>query len=47
MVLTAVCFAVAVLSVSLVLRMKRIRDQREMKQHSITAEELHSLLTSN
>jgi rhodanese-related sulfurtransferase len=47
MVLTAVCFAVAVLSVSLVLRMKHIRDQREMEQHSITAEELHSLLTSN
>jgi rhodanese-related sulfurtransferase len=47
MVLSAVCFAVAVLSVSLVVRMKRIRDQREMEQHSITAEELHSLLTSN
>jgi hypothetical protein len=47
MVLTAVFFAVPVLSVSLVLRMKRIRDQLEMKQHSITAEELHSLLTSN
>jgi rhodanese-related sulfurtransferase len=47
MVLTAICFAVAVLSLPLVLRMKRIRDQREMEQHSITAEELHSLLTSN
>ena len=47
MVLTAVCFAVAVLSLPLVLRMKRIRDQREMEQHSITVEELHSLLTSN
>lgn len=45
MVLTAVCFEVAVLSVSLVIRMKRIRDQREMEQHSITAEELYSLLT--
>jgi len=47
MVLTAVCLAVALLSLPLVLRMKRIRDQREMEQHSITAEELHSLLTSN
>jgi len=41
MVLTAVCFAVAVLSLALVLRMKRIRDQRELDEHSITAEELH------
>jgi hypothetical protein len=40
MVLTAICFAVAVLSLPLVLRMKRIRDQREMEQFSITAEEL-------
>jgi hypothetical protein len=47
MVLTAVCLAVALLSLALVLRMKRIRDQREMEQHSITAEELHLLLTSN
>ena len=27
--------------------MKHIRDQRELDEHSITAEELHSLLTSN
>jgi rhodanese-related sulfurtransferase len=27
--------------------MKPVRDQREIEQHSITAEELHSLLTSN
>jgi rhodanese-related sulfurtransferase len=47
MVLTVVCFAVALLSLPLVLRIKGIRDQREMEQHSITAEELHSLLTSN
>jgi hypothetical protein len=47
MVLTAVCIAVAVLSLVLVLRMKRMRDQRELDEHSITAEELHSLLTSN
>ena len=35
MVLTAVCFAVAVLSLALVLRMKHIRDQRELDEHSI------------
>jgi len=45
--LTAICFAVALLSLSVVLRIKRIRDQRELEQHSITAEELHSLLASN
>jgi hypothetical protein len=39
MALTAVCFAVAVLSLTLALRAKRIRDEREMEQHSITAEE--------
>ena len=47
MVLTAVCIAVAVLSLTLALRAKRIRDEREVEQHSITAEELHSLVTSN
>jgi hypothetical protein len=45
--LTVVCFAVALLSLTLILRVKRIRDEREMEQHSITAEELHSLLASN
>jgi len=44
---TAICFAVALLSLSVVLRMKRMKDQRELEQHSITAEELHSLLASN
>jgi nuclear transport factor 2 (NTF2) superfamily protein len=39
MVLTVVCFAVALLSLALALRAKRIRDEREMEQHSITAEE--------
>jgi rhodanese-related sulfurtransferase len=47
MLLTVVCIAVALLSLTLILRVKRIRDEREMEQHSITAEELHSLLTSN
>ena len=45
--LTAICVAVALLSLSVVLRIKRTSDRREMGQHSITAEELHSLLASN
>jgi rhodanese-related sulfurtransferase len=45
--LTAIGVAVAVLSLPLVLWMKRIRDQREMEQHSISVEDLHSLLTSD
>jgi len=43
--LTAICVAVAVVSLPVLLRMKRIRDQREMEQHSISVEDLHSLLT--
>ena len=45
--LTAICVAVAVLSLPVLVRMKRIRDQREMEQHSISVEDLHSLLTSH
>jgi rhodanese-related sulfurtransferase len=45
--LTAICVAVALLSLSIVLRIKRTSDRREMEQHSITAEDLHSLLASN
>ena len=45
--LTAICVAVAVLSLPVLLRMKRIRDQREMEQHSISVEDLRSLLTSH
>ena len=45
--LSAICVAIALLSMPAVLRMKRIRDQRALEQHSITAEELHSLLASN
>ena len=45
--LSAICVAIALLSMPAVLRMKRIRDQRTLEQHSITAEELHSLLASN
>jgi rhodanese-related sulfurtransferase len=46
-ILTAVGVAVAILSLSLYLWTKRRRDQREMEEHSITAEDLHSLLDSN
>ena len=45
--LTVFCIVVGVLSLWVVLRMKRVRDQRELEQHSITAEELHSRLASN
>jgi rhodanese-related sulfurtransferase len=45
--LIAVCFVVAILSVSLYLWTKRRRNQREMEQHSITVEDLHSLLASS
>jgi rhodanese-related sulfurtransferase len=44
---TATCFAVALLSLPIFLRLKRTRDKREMEQHSITAEELHAVLASN
>src|SRR5437879_11845048 len=43
--LSAIC--VAFLFLLIVLRMKRTSDRRELEQHSITAEELHSLLASN
>ena len=38
---------VVAFAVSLVVRVKRRRDQREMDQHSISAEELHALLSSD
>jgi len=45
--LSAIGVAALVMSLVIVRRMKRLRDQREMEQHSITAEELHVLLASN
>jgi hypothetical protein len=39
--------SVAALGISLVLRVKRLRDQRQMEKHSISAEELHALLASD
>jgi rhodanese-related sulfurtransferase len=43
--LTVVC--VAALCVPIAILVKRTRDQQEMERHSTTAEELHSLITSN
>jgi rhodanese-related sulfurtransferase len=43
--LTAIC--IAVLFLLIVFWMKRTRSQREMEQHSVTAEDLHSLLASS
>ena len=45
--LTVFSIVIGVLSLWGVLRMKRVRDQRELEEHSITAEELHSRLASN
>lgn len=39
--------AALAMSLAIVLRFKRLKDQREMEQHSITAEELQVLLASN
>ena len=49
MVWTLSVVGVAALATSLVivLRLKRLKDQSELEQHSITAEELHVLLASN
>jgi rhodanese-related sulfurtransferase len=38
---------VLALGTSLVVRVKRRKDQRDMEQHSITADELHALLASD
>jgi rhodanese-related sulfurtransferase len=47
MLLALVVVGVVALGISLVVRVKRRRDQHEMDQHSISAEELHALLTSH
>jgi len=47
MLLTLTGICVAFLFLLIAPRMKRTSDRREMEQHSITAEELHSLLASN
>ena len=45
--LAVVALALAGLALLAMVRGKRLRDQRRMEQHSITAEELHSLLASH
>ena len=47
MLLTLAVVGVVALGVFLFFRLKRRRDQREMEQHSITAEELRALLASD
>ena len=45
--LSVVGVAALALSLAIVLRIKRLKDQSEMERHSITAEELHALLASD
>ena len=45
--LAIVALALAGLALLAMVREKRSRNQRRMEQHSITAEELHSLLASH
>src|SRR5579864_6902029 len=47
MILTLTIIGGSALALVLGLRWKRISDQRQMEQHSITAEELHALMASN
>jgi len=49
MILTLVLIDIALVMLSLlvILRVKGQRDQRELEQHSITADELHTLLASS
>jgi rhodanese-related sulfurtransferase len=44
---TVIVVAFAMLSLVVIFRVKGQRDQRELEQHSITADELHALLASN
>lgn len=47
MLLALAVVGVVALGICLVLRVKRLRDQRQMEKHSISAEELHALLASD
>ncbi|MGB8581526.1 MAG: rhodanese-like domain-containing protein [Candidatus Sulfotelmatobacter sp.] len=47
MLLTLVVVGVVILGISLVVRLNRRKDQRQLERHSITAEELHELLASD
>ena len=44
---TVIVVAFVMLSLVVIFRVKGQRDQRELEQHSITADELHALLASN
>ncbi len=46
-ILSVIGVAALVTSLAIIRRMKRLRDQREMEQHSITPAELQALLASN
>src|ERR1700739_4757808 len=45
--LTAVCIAVLCALIALWIKRRRDRDRREMEQHSITPDALHTALASN
>jgi rhodanese-related sulfurtransferase len=47
LILSLMGIAVLAMSLVFVLRAKRLKGEREMEQHSITAEELHALLASD
>ena len=47
LILSLMGIAVLAMSLVFVLRAKRLKGEREMEQHSITAEELHTLLDSD
>jgi len=45
LILTAICVSVTILLI--VIRIKRTTDQREIEQHSLTPEALHTMLAAN
>src|SRR5580704_8050637 len=47
LILSLMGIAVLAMSLVFVVRAKRLKGEREMEQHSITAEELHALLASD
>ena len=47
LIFTMIAFAFVTVSLLVILRVKGQREQRELEQHSITADELHALLISN
>jgi len=47
LLISVIAIAFVMLSLLVILRVKGRRDQRELEQHSITADELHALLASS